>query len=67
VEDRFVVVEGVEIIMVDLLVVDLLVVNLVLMVGEVVLHQPIMMALLILVVEEEDVMNRDQVVLVEVE
>jgi hypothetical protein len=62
-----VVVEGEEIIIRDLPVADLMVVNLVLMVEQVVLHQPIMMVLVILVVEEEDVMNRDQVVLVEVE
>lgn len=61
------VVEGEEIIIRDLPVADLMVVNLVLMVEQVVLHQPIMMVLVILVVEEEDVMNRDQVVLVEVE
>ena len=61
------VVVGVEIIMVDLLVPELMVVNLVLMVEGVVLHHPQRMVLLILVVEEEDVMNRDQVVLVEVE
>tara|TARA_Y100000991_G_scaffold182627_1_gene145878 strand:- start:155 stop:358 length:204 start_codon:yes stop_codon:yes gene_type:complete len=67
VEEVLLVVEGVEIIIMDLLVADLLVVLLVQMVEQVILHHPLIMAVLILVEVEEDVIMRDQLVLVEVD